>query len=110
MGNLDWDFKNAKSFGNGILRITIKDLIIVIMALVGGIVGWKDIKSSIKSNTEKLGGLTGQVSEIQAEIQDTKDRVLVLETITKSTRNSVNQIKNEEIFDSDVSTIKKRKQ
>lgn len=107
--SIGWDFKEAKSFGNGILRITVKDMVIVALALAAGIVAWRDLKNTGNKNAENYVKLEAKVDTV-IETQGTiKDRVLVLETIARSTRSSVNQIKNEEIFDPDVTQVKVKK-
>ena len=114
----NWGHGTEKSFGNGIFRLSIKEVAVAILAVaavIGGIttitttlkqaiVGDVVVKlNSIEKDTDTIKTQTTALEEGVAKIED---RVLVLETIARSTRTRVRAIHNEEVFDPSVTNIK----
>jgi hypothetical protein len=113
---IDWSEKSAKSFGNGILRISLKDVILVAGALIAFGVFWRDTRGGNEDNSREIAKLAKQVANvsvkvdsIQANVDGIERRVFVMETVARVTadiRSRVRDIQNEEIFDPNVSQVK----
>lgn len=113
---IDWGEKHAKSFGNGILRISVMDFIKLVATIVTLTIVWQDLKHQVKKTGEQLQETNKKVDEMsdrvygmEVKVEEVSDQVLVLKTVAKTTsdiKNRVRNIQNEEVFDSDVTQIK----
>lgn len=109
---IDWGEKSAKSFGNGIIRISLMDFIKIIATVSAITLGWNDLKTRAVHNSSKIDDLSNTVFKLNNKIDEISDKVLVLETVAKTTKeikSGVRTLQNSEIFDPDVTQIKVRK-
>lgn len=84
MAGWGWGHGKEKSWGNGIIRVSLKEAIAVLMAVMALYGAWKDLKSEVRQwhmdGASRDEQLQAALTENTETIRHVEDRVLVLET------------------------------